>query len=166
MKTNRTLKLITLTAAIFGFAATSFGQNASASANASASVELITPLGINKLEDLDFGVLASSQADGTAVLTTAGVLSATGGVQIMSGTPTVGEFEVTGEGNTAITVTVPATVVMESGANQLTVALAHNNITALSSGTATILVGGTITIPGGSAKGNYTKTFTVTVDYN
>lgn len=183
MKTNRTLKLITLTAAIFGFAATSFAQN-DASATAVASAGIITPITIEGT-NLNFGTIFSSSSELEATVTPAGVLSgvteynATGSVSHQAAT-----FTVNGnENNTfAISVTNLPTEVTHVTESGVTMAIGNwtstdNIITfedqtgsgtsQLASGEKIFSIGATLTIGANQVSGTYTsESFTVKVNYN
>ena len=63
-------RIITLAVAILGFTSATFAQSNATNATATASATLLTPLSISKNVDLNFGNIASSNEEGTAVLTT------------------------------------------------------------------------------------------------
>ena len=101
MKTTRTLKLITLTAAIFGFAATSFAQNNTAKATANAGI--LSTININKETDLDFGLILSSSSAQDAVVTPLGALT---GVATAGGEISAASFTVSGVGGENVNITI------------------------------------------------------------
>ena len=183
MKTNRTLKLITLTAAIFGFAATSFAQN-EASATAVASAGIITPITIQGT-DLRFGTIFSSSSPLTATVTPDGQLTGTG-VTEYNGTGNVSHqpatFTVNGnENNTfVINVTNLPTVVTHATESGVTMAIGNwtstgsiidfetgSGVSQLVNGVKTFSIGATLSIGASQTSGSYTSdSFTVTVNYN
>jgi hypothetical protein len=171
MKTNRTLKLITLTAAIFGFAATSFAQE---TASASAAATIVTPITIANAGNMNFGnVAVQSTTGGTVILTSAGVRSTggDGGVTLPSTTGTVSaaKFTVTGASGYSYTVTLPGSAIVKSGANQMTVDTFTSDHTGIiTGGTVTLSVGATLHVTADQPAGSYatTENFNVIVNYN
>ena len=176
MKTNRTLKLITLTAAIFGFAATSFAQ-VGVGATASASANIVTPIAITKTVDMDFGNIAVNNNAGTVQLAPSESATRTpsGGVTLPTavGNVKAAKFSVTGAANYGFSITLPtSTVVVKNGSNTMNIDTFTSSLGALStlsgSGAADFYVGATLYVTGGQAEGAYTTEtpFTVTVNYN
>ena len=147
---------------------------AQASATATATANLITPISITKNVDMNFGNIAVSPTDpGTVVLPPVGVRTKTGGVTLPAivGTISAASFTVTGESGYNYSITLPVgSVTLTSGANTMTL----NNFTSdpsstgtLTSGTSTLNVGGTLNVAAAQHSGSYTSTgFTVTVNYN
>jgi hypothetical protein len=92
----------------------------SASATASASAVILTPIAISRTADLHFGTATVSAVAGTIVLTPAGARSATGGVTLYTVAPvaTVASFDVTGTASTAYAITLPGSVTISNGAIQ------------------------------------------------
>jgi len=172
MKTNRTLKLITLTAAIFGFAATSFGQNPEANASANATATIIKPISIAKVSgaDLLFGNIIADADGGTVTINTNGVREASGvAFPSVLGTVAAAEFTVTGfEGATyAITLPTEPVTITNGSSNQMTVtAFVENATKTLTGGTETFNVGATLNVGANQAEGEYSGSFSVIVAYN
>ena len=187
MKTNRILKLITLSAAIFGFAATSFAQNSS-STTANAYAGIITPIKIEKSADLQFGTIYSSAAQQTAVLAADGTLS--GGVTPYTGansvTAAAASFDVTGNENNAFAISVSSlpTVVtgvtgghaagetMAIGSWSSNIGITFSGISGsvgnviLVNGSKSFNIGASLTIAANQVSGAYSSApFTVTVAY-
>lgn len=77
---DTTMKKLTLLLALLvvGFSANTFAANPQASATATATAVIVTPIGISKTVDLNFGNIVASTAGGTVVLTPAGVATPTG----------------------------------------------------------------------------------------
>ncbi len=161
-------KFITLAIAILGFSSATFAQSA---ATATASATLLTPLSITKDIDLNFGNIASSNEAGTAVLTTGGVVSSTGGVAILDGiTPTAAKFTVVGASSETYSMDAPASIVLTSGSTNLNLSLVYDKAASgnvLTGGSSVILVGGTLSIPANTVAGTYTNTtdLKITVNY-
>jgi len=163
-------KLLALAVVILGFTAVSFGQ---VSDIATASATIVGPIAITKTADLNFGNLAVNTNAGTAVITAdaAQTVSTTGGVTKVAGVPpTNAQFTVTGVAGYGFTISVPASVVLNSGANNMTLTLAStpSSPSILTGGTATIYVGGSLAVGASQPSGTYKNTtdLKVTVNYN
>lgn len=163
-------KFFALSVVMIAFASSAFGQ-VTATANASATI--VTPIAITKNVDLDFGNLAiSPTVPGNIVLATDGTPTANGGVTLMPGvTPTAARFTVTGLAAATFSISLPASIVLTSGGNTMTVNTIVSDPTpqgTLTGGTATVLVGATLVVPAAQAAGSYTNTtdLDVTVNYN
>ncbi|MBK8416578.1 MAG: DUF4402 domain-containing protein [Bacteroidetes bacterium] len=148
--------------------------NAQATATASASATIVTPISITKTVDLNFGNVGASGVAGTVVISPAGVRSTTGGVSLpaTAGTVAAASFDVAGEANYTYAITLPASVTISSGANNMTVNAftstpsATGTLSAL--GAQTVTVGATLNVGASQASGVYTSgtSFDVTVNYN
>jgi hypothetical protein len=151
-------------------------QQKSSTASAAIIATIVTPIGITKTVDLNFGNIAAGNTSGTVKLDPAGSLAVSGGVIIPSenGTATPASFLVTGEGNYTFTITLPPesyTVTRISGPETMLV----NNFTSipsitgrLISGTQTIFVGATLTVGASQPASEYKSesAFEITVNYN
>lgn len=152
----------------------SSGAFAQSSQTATATATLITPISIAVANNMEFGTIAASGTAGTVVLDTAtNARSATGGVYLQSGgaAAQIAEFTVTGEANHSFTISSPASISLaRSGGGTLSLALTGTTTpsTLSESGTSTIKIGGTLTVPANAVAGSYTNTadLTVTVNYN
>ena len=174
-------KFFTLAIAILGFTSASFAQSTATNATANASATLLTPLSITKSVDLNFGNIASSNETGTAILSTAGVVTRTGGVAVLTGIQaTAAKFTVTGDAAQKFTMTAPASIGLSSGTGDpLNLVLEYKTdlgatLTApsatgvvLTGGSRDIFVGGTLTVPANTVAGTYTNTtdLKITVAY-
>ncbi len=161
------------------FAAPALAQS-SASTTGSGSITVLRPITVTKNADLRFGtVVRPATGSGTAVVAAAtGARTVTGGVVgLTSGdTPQAAQFTVDGEGGSSVSITVPATFTLTSGAASLTVTTSNNltgaaNAQTLSNalgaaGTLVFRVGGSVPVASTSATGLYTGTLTVTAAYN
>lgn len=145
-------------------------QGSSATASATASARIITPIEIEKTLDLNFGNIASSNAMGTVVIAPAGGRTHSGGV-----TPSVigdfsnAAFAASGEGNATYIITLPDEVIISDGSNNMTVDAFTSTPasgTFSSEGTQEIKVGATLNVGATQATGNYTGTYNVTIAYN
>ena len=156
---------------LIGFSANAFAQ---AIATASATVNIVTPIGITKAVDMVFGNIATTLTPGTVVLGTDGVRTPNGGVTLpaSTGTVTAASFAVTGSGSYTYTISLPSSPITLSGTTDgVTVGAFVSNPAPtgkLSAGTQTVNVGATLNIPASTAADTYKNTsgLRVTVNYN
>ena len=162
-----------------GFSVTSTTPNFTGGSG-SATATVLRPIGLSFLPagGLIFGKIerpALAAGNGTvAVNDSTGVRTVTGTVAAdPSPAPSNVTYTVTGEGGTAFTIAVPATMAMLSGANSLTVTLTstHTGSQTLSNslgsaGTFSFSVGGSFPVTNVTPSGVYSATFPVTVSYN
>jgi hypothetical protein len=166
------MKIVTTLLTIAATAGLITNASAQSTATASTTATLITPIAIENISDMNFGTVAASASEGTVVMTSAGVVSHTGGATT-SGAVTAASFGVTGEGTSTFSITMPASIVLQSGAEgpQLTVSgiAAESGTTAiLADGKAVIAIKATLEVPAKASAGTYTNTngLAVTVNYN
>ncbi len=155
--------------------APAFAQS-TATASANSTTRIIQAITLTKTADLAFGnIVKPSTGTATASIGSgADTLTVSGGTgaAAASGATSRAKFTVGGEGGQTFAVTVPASMTMTSGANNITVTLTGDAATGTisgalgTSGTATVNVGGSFTLPNTQASGNYTGSFNVTVAYN
>ncbi len=157
-----------------GLLALSVGAIAQATATATVSATVITPISITNTANMNFGnVAVSATTAGTVLLTPAGGRTAGGGVTLpaATGTVTAASFTVNGSGSSTYAITLPsAAVTLTSGAATMTATLFTSNPSGtgtLASGAQTLNVGATLNVAAGQTAGSYTSgTFDVTVNYN
>jgi hypothetical protein len=164
MSSNQTKKVV-MAALLAAFAGLST-QAVAATATGTANANVLTPIAITAGQTLEFG--AFTGAAGTVTVSTAGARSSTGAVVLAptNGTVRQGTFTVTGSGNSTFGITYPSAFNITSGANNMSVTVSGPATGTLTSGTATINVGGTVTVAANQAAGAYTGTYTMTVEYN
>ena len=148
----------------------------SASAAAVASATIIAPVQIAKTKDLNFGNITPSNAAGSVSLKTNGSRITKGGTSLPTndpGKPTVAEFTITGEGNSAYSITIPKeniTIINEDGSS-----MTINNIVcelketgAMTNGRQTYRIGATLNVGPAQQKGHYINEndLCITVSYN
>ncbi len=153
-----------------GFTVSSFGQ---ATATATSTGTIITPIAIEKTVDMNFGNVSVNATAGTVVLAPAGTRTKTGGVTlpVVTGTVTAATFNVTGAGSSTYSITLPTTVTLSSGSNTMTATAftsTPSGTGTLSAGAQTLSVGATLNVAANQAAGTYTSgtPFSVTVNYN
>ena len=169
------MKKITILIAILlvvGFSTNAFAQ---ATATASTTATIVTPIGISKTVNMNFGNVATNGAIGTVVLTPAGTRTSTGGVTLpaTAGTVAAASFAVTGQGNYTYTISLPGSPITLNGTPSGTATVGTFVSTpaatgALTAGAQTVLVGATLNLPVSVVAGSYTNAanLTVTVNYN
>lgn len=148
-----------------------FGQGSAATESATATARIIIPIQLENTQGLVFGNIASSASIGTVTISPSGTRSHSGGV-----TPSViGAFNnaiytATGEPNATYTITLPASITISSGGNNMTVNGFTSDPTPTGTlgagGTQTINVGATVNVGANQATGNYSGTYDVTIAYN
>lgn len=157
-----------------GFAANSFGQLTPVTATAESSATIVTQMAITKNIDLRFGQVAvSAVTAGTITIGTDNSVSTSGAeVQAMGGTTSAASFGVTGTNDAVYTISCPATINLTGGGPAMLVTLTRTPAGATSTlsatGTATIIVGGTLSVAAGQPAGLYENDtdLDVTVNYN
>jgi len=162
------MKKFVIAAAIVAFSSTSaFAAGNTSTASGSASATVVTPLTLTHTSgaSLNFGKFTTGA--GTVVITAAGVQSATGAVNIVSGgTPTADAFTVAGDTTRTFAISTTNSTVV-NGSNTITFTTTPSAATGtLSAGAASFTVGGTLTLLGTEPAGAYTGTYSATVTYN
>jgi len=166
-------KSFILVLAFAGFASALKAQSVSATATVSATI--VTPISITKVTDMNFGNVAVAGSAGTVVLSPASGRTVTGGCSLSTanpGTVTAASFTVAGTGTYTYAITLPSTAIsIANGANTMSVDTYVSNPSgtgALTAGTQTLNVGGTLHVSATQATGVYTLSngLSVTVSYN
>lgn len=156
------------------FTIASLSVSAQVSATASTSATIITPIAITKTTDMNFGnVAVSPTVAGTVVLAPNSGRTKTGGVTlpVITGTVSAAQFNVTGLAGSTYSITLPASIVLTNGSNNMTVNAFTSTPTptgTLTGGTENINVGATLNVNAAQAAGLYTNAagLVVTVNYN
>lgn len=167
--TNKFSKLALATTALFalGLGATS-ATAAPASVNAVAKAKVLKQLTIVKVSDIDFGTIVTGTAASTVVVDAAGARTCGTGLTCTAAA-SAAKFTVTGSNNTAITVTVPATVTLAGGGGTMVATLAAPTTLTLDNSGSTgnaLNFGGSLAVGANQADGVYTSpNFAVTVNY-
>jgi hypothetical protein len=171
---DTTMKKITILIALLlvVFSINAFAQ---ATASATTTATIVTPIGISKTVDMNFGNVATNGAVGTVVLTPASTRTSTGGVTLpaTAGTVAAASFAVTGSGTYTYTITLPAAPIpltgTTAGVTAGTFTSAPSGTGALTAGAQTVTVGATLNLPVSTVAGAYvnnTGGLSVTVNYN
>ncbi len=148
--------------------------SAQVNATATASATILTGISIAKVQDMNFGRFNPGAGGGTATVSTAGVVSPTGGVTKLAGaTPTAASFSVSGETGYTFTITLPSSdyIITDGSSNNMTVNTFNSDPSStgtIAGGGTTLSVGAKLTVSAGQISGTYTNGtgFSITVNYN
>jgi len=156
-----------ITFILFAFiGGTTFAQSADGTATVNA--EIVSPITIsNSSSNLDFGNIATPDADTDIVVSTAGSRTAVTGVTIPGGTVSAAIFTVNAANNYGYTISIPDIDLKLAGETDMPVSFT-SSLGGTSTGTGadqTLNVGGTLTVGASQGAGAYTGTVTVTVAY-
>jgi len=166
-------KVLVAAAIIVGASSTS--SLAQATATASASANIITPITIALVTNMNFGNIAvSPTSGGTVVLAPASTRTFTGGVTLPATTGTVAaaNFTVSGASGYTYAITLPTTATLSDGSSHTMGMSAFTSSTSgtgvLTGGSQTLTVGATLTVSAAQAPNAYTNSSAVpvTVNYN
>lgn len=146
-------------------------QATSATDDATATARIITPITLTNTQGLAFGNIASSSNTGTVTISPAGARTHSGGVTpSVIGTFNNAIYNATGENNATYTISLPASVSIISGSNNMVVNGFTSDPAATGlfsgAGTQTINVGATVNVGASQPTGNYSATYNVTIAYN
>ncbi|MFL6735656.1 MAG: DUF4402 domain-containing protein [Sphingomonas sp.] len=158
-------KILTSAGALAALAVTT-PADASNTAQANASVNIVSPLSLTKNTDLNFGTVVGPFASQVVHVDTTGARNC-GGLTC-SGTFGAATFTVTGTPSQDVTLTIPASVTLNGPGGSLNVDMSTDkpaDPTLSAAGSASFGVGGKLTIPSGTADGVYSNTFNVTANY-
>ncbi len=132
---------------------------------------MAVPIQISKQFDLEFGRMAPSttQAGTVTINPNTGQRTATGGVVLLGGGLTRAKFPVTGDPDTAFSITLPSQITITSGGDSMTVNAFTSNPSGSGvlsgTGSANIWVAATLNLSANQPAGSYAGQYTVTVDY-
>lgn len=139
-----------------------------ADVDSSAGAKIIAPLQVSNATALYFGTVAPSlTAADTVVVSPAGAKTCGAELTCLTDDHTAAAFNVTGEADKSYTITLPNSISISNGTETMDV----DNFTGskasgtLTSGADSFTVGGTLDVAANQAAGEYTGTFTVTVEY-
>ena len=165
--------------ALGGFSSQVFAADAATS----ASVDIVTPISITTVTDIDFGVVIPDPlVVGTILLpSNTGVAAASGGTtQHQAGTEVRGRFTISGTANQAYSITDPGTINLGAANLDATSWTATNDngdcindpVTTCTttptldgSGADGLYIGASLNVPIGIAEGQYSANFNLTVEY-
>lgn len=173
------LRFALLGSAIGVAAVPSIASAADATATAGIEATVVQPIAIAKSADLNFGSFAvDDTTSGTVAVATDGIRTFGGGATDVSsgaGTVSAASFNVTGEGTSTFSITVPTTVTLTRTAAGATETMSVGTFVSnpattgsLTAGSATVAVGATLSVAAGQVAGVYANVsgLPVTVAYN
>ncbi len=172
MMTFRFAKCAVAVGAI-GLAAVLPSNAKAADATATAAATIAAAIGIANPAELSFGIASPDPANpGTVVLIPAGTRTNPDGflTLIGGGTVAAAAFDVNGGANATYTISLPASVILNSGGNSMTANAFTDSLGGAGTldglGAQSFTVGATLSVGAGQAVGTYTGTFDVIVLYN
>jgi Mat/Ecp fimbriae major subunit len=156
---------IALASSVVAAAMLSSGAQA-ATATGTAKVEILVPVQLSTVTDLDFGLVAAGASSGTVTLPVGSNTRACVNVTCV-GTASRGSFQVTNaSAGQVVQLSATNATLTGPGANMLvTTSLSASSITFDAAALETVNVGGTLAVGINQAAGAYTGSFTVTADY-
>ena len=140
--------------------------------NATATVDIVPPSSVRKLEDLDFALLSVTTA-GTAVINpNTDAMTTTGGVLHAGGVPHAAHFEAISPVRAVVIIRIPrdpVTITRVGGTETMTVSnwtmTGNARRTVAAHEAFTFKVGGTLNVNANQVEGTYVGTFDVQVQY-
>lgn len=140
--------------------------------NAAVNANVIRPLTLNSLQDLDLGTITlnlGSWSGATVGISRTGVFACNPNVTC-TGAPQVARYKVTGTNKMVVRISAPNVALVNQADPTKTLTLAVDNpgqVTLTSSGEPgnNFNLGGSITLSSTTTPGTYNGTFNVTVDY-
>lgn len=137
------------------------------------TLTLWRPLSVTQTRKLNFGSIEMSGGNSVVQIAAAGgartIVSGAGGINLVTNRPgTSGEFTITGQPNTTVMVTLPASVSLTGPGNPMTVNSFTANPTTYTlsaSGSLTLNIGARLTIGAAQVPGTYSGTYNLTVSY-
>jgi hypothetical protein len=168
-------RVLTIAAALTALGSPAFAADMPGTANAT----VVRPNTLVKTEDLDFGTIISGTTGGTvSVNAVTGARTSTGGATTVGNDAQRAQFQGTGgillitvSGSTSVTLAragggaAPMTATLVRAASTSGGGIALLGSTLLPSGVQTYYIGGTLTVPANQPEGDYSGTFTLTVNY-
>ena len=176
MKMKKTCRSLVSIILLMGFVGS---VNAQATAYASTTALLVTPISIAKSVDMHFGTIAASATLGTVELDYSDGRTATGGASLPAGSTTqkTAVFTVTGEGASGFSISIPSSSITLTGSVSGTMTVDNflcdaGAATTLSGGTKVLKVKAILNVPANTVAGTYSNSLAnasalfVTVNYN
>lgn len=168
MKT--TIKFFAAIIAISAFSFNAYAQNPTATASATASGTIVTPIAIENVQNLMFGNIIASAVGGTVTIANDGSRTLNGvAAPSIEGTSQEAQFKVTGMTGAAFAVTMPGDGVVAlagPGENMTLTAFTNNSTNTITGGEVTFAVGATLNVNAAQVAGEYSGTFEIAVNYN
>jgi hypothetical protein len=146
---------------------------AAATQNASVTANIVKPLSLSSLQNLDLGTITlkpGTWSGATVGISRAGVFNCANTNLVCTGATQVAAYNVTGTNNQTIRISAPDVILKNLADATKTLTLVVDNpgtVVLPSSGTKGVnfSLGGSITLSSSAASGTYQGTFAVTADY-
>ena len=146
--------------------------SAAVTQNAAVNANVIRPLTLTSLQDLDLGTITlklGSWSGATVGISRAGLFTCNANV-VCTGAPQVARYKVTGTNKMVVRITAPSVTLTNQNDNTKTLTLTLDNpgtVTLTSSGEPgnNFDLGGSISLSSTTVPGTYSATLAVTVDY-
>jgi hypothetical protein len=137
-------------------------------AGSPAAAEIVAAIAITNDGGLHFGDIVASGVLGTVAVDTAGARLELGGVTLGNGgAARAAQFTVTGDSGATFDVTLPTSILISSGGDDMTVdSFTENSDGTLTGGTEQFEVGATLHVAAAQPSGSYSGTFDVIATYN
>ena len=143
-----------------------------ATPKARGQVTLVKPLTLQRVNDMDFATLGVTTGGTATIDPISGVLTVSGGLLPLGGTPSPARYAGAASKNTVVNIRVPKQPVLITrvgGTETLSVSNftldGQDKRTLAQSGSFTFAVGAQITVPAGTLDGIYTGEIDVTIQY-
>lgn len=157
--------------AAFNVTVSKLDRTASVAASGTMEAQVLKPLSVSSIAGMTFGRIVKP-ASGSGLVSIDPVKdnrTVQGGQGLSSPTPRAAEFAVNGEGGQTFSVSVPPTFEMKTSGATIAVTTSHTAAGSerlSSAGASSFKVGGSFPITQDTRPGNYTGSFTVSVQYN
>ena len=142
------------------------------SPKAQGQVTLVKPLTLQRVNDMDFAWLGVTTGGTATINPISGVLTVTGGLVSLGGSPSPARYAGAATKNTVVSIKVPKQPVLITrvgGTETLSVSNfkldGQDKRTLAQSGSFTFAVGADVTVPAGTVDGLYTGEIDVTIQY-
>ncbi len=168
--TRSIIAIVLLAGALFR---PSVSAQGSATASAAVQTQIVPGITLEKLNDLDFGVIVRGIADDRVVLNPTGQVSTGGSASILPGQVLIpARFRISGSAGYSYQITLPAAVDLINAGTADIIRLVDFTSTLLgntgiigSEGVQEFMVGGTLEIMKTQPFGRYSGRFTITANY-
>ena len=136
-----------------------------AAASATGRAKILGQVTVTNTSDLQFGTIATAASPSVVDIATNGARTCGAGLGC-TGSTTAADFTIGGTTGYVTTVSVPVSTTLSSGANTMLALLnPTSGLVTLVANAGSFSIGGTLLVGGAQAEGDYTGTFTATVNY-
>ncbi len=141
------------------------GGASAATADAASLARIFTQVTVVNTSDLQFGTIVTAAAPSVVDVSTAGMRTCGAGLSCLGAT-SAADFVIGGSSGQVTTISVPPSVTLTSGTDTMLALLnPTSGLVTLVSNTGSFSIGGTLLVGGGQAEGDYSGSFTATVNY-